>query len=450
MNNRARHTIFLFAVTLLSINILAVAISQGYVTYDVIHNGYFESTKEIITWGGDQEEGSAYVDIDVEENIIMTCFSYSYDSNKTVTVIKYNKTLDKLWERSWDINDDANPVGIVTDSNKNIYVAGTVNTQFEAGKFVLDPFIIKYDENGTRLWNYTTHKIDQIDYVRAVAIDDDFNIYLTGDCNGTSGQVFIYQYDSDGIKQWEYYYGETTPYENVSPSGIEIDSQGYIYLNATTNNTVAGNFDDLVLIKLNSTGIPLWDTTFGGIGVSDNGYDVAIADDSTIYIVGQLESSVATPTDVVVLKLNSTGDILWNSTYDLAVDSGIGITVNQHNNPVIIGNSNYYDANGDIILAEFAQNGTLIWESSYQGDLVDQASDIKAYNDKLYAVGSTFNETTSSFDIIIIIYEDDYYTDFPTIGPYGRIFSYIIGITLLVFSAFIITSLLLTYGKKKK
>ena len=434
-----------FGLLILS-NLLAFALlgsaidSPSAIDYPVDHFGYQDGPK-VVNWGGDQDEGSVFAQADDNGYLYVTCYSKSFGiTGEDIWVMKYDNNMNLVWNVTWKTPDSARPAGLVIDGSY-IYVGGTIVTQIDVAKYIHDAFLVKFTDNGTRLWNYTRHDPNQEDDVTSVSIDNSNFVYLTGSCNSSQGDLFIQKYSSSGTYQDTFYYGTTAPREHIMPGGTVIDTHGNFYIGATTDNCPPGNIMDLVLIKLNSTGHHIWNTTFGDTSPNDRGYDVVLSY-YNIFVVGDLGTA-----DAAIVKFNSAGHVLWNATWNLQTDHGNAITINDHGNPVIAGSTDFYNATGDIIMAEFLPNGTLLWNDKYQGPLADQPDDIHAHGNLMYTLGRSYN-ATGGYDVVIIVYEDYTVTYFPTMGPYGRIFGSIIGGLLGVLAILFIVGILLTYWKK--
>ena len=428
-----------FLGLLIICNFIAFAGIDGAITNPIDHFGYQESP-EIVNWGGDQDEGSVFAQVDENGFLYVTCYSKSFGiTGEDIWVLKYNPEMNLLWNVTWKTPDSARPAGLVI-AGSNIYVGGTIVTDIGGASYIHDAFLVKFANNGTRLWNITRHDPNQEDDVTSVSITSDF-VFLTGACNSSQGDLFIQKYSLSGTYQDTFYYGNTAPREQIMPGGTVIDSEGNFYIGASTDNCPPGNIMDLVLIKLNATGYHIWNRTVGDTNPNDRGYDVAISG-NYIYVVGDLGIA-----DAAIVKFNSTGEILWNVTWNLQTDHGNSISMNSHGNPVIAGATDFYNPTGDIIMAEYLPNGTLLWSDSYKGPLGDQPDDIQAHGNLMYTLGRS-NNATGGYDVVIIVYTDDTVTYFPPMGPYGRIFGSIIGGLLAVFAIFFIVAILLTYWKK--
>ena len=96
------------------------------------------------------------------------------------------------------------------DSSDNIYVTGYTSGELDGNtnSGESDLFLVKYNSSGTKQWTQqlgTTSK----DWGQGVAVDSSDNILVTGETNGgldgntNSGDsdIFLIQYNSDGVLQ---------------------------------------------------------------------------------------------------------------------------------------------------------------------------------------------------------------------------------------------------------
>jgi len=162
-----------------------------------------------------------------------------------------------------------------------------------------------------------------IDDGRGVAVDSS-GIYVTGytwsfgagDCD-----VFLLKFDVSGNLLWQRTWGGSS--EDVG-RGVAVDSSG-IYVAGETNNVGAGKYD-VVLLKFDVSGNLLWQRTWGG-SLDDDGWAVAV-DSSGIYVTGFTMSFGAGDYDVLLLKFDSSGSLLWQKTWGgTGYDEGLGVAV---------------------------------------------------------------------------------------------------------------------------
>ena len=169
---------------------------------------------------------------------------------------------------------------------------------------------------------------------------------------------------ADGTYQWHTFYGSTgTDYG----SGIAMDGSGNVYVSGFSGSTWKGpnNEDpknahsgdsDIVVLKLNSNGAYQWHTFYGS-GNDDFGNGIAVDGSGDVYVTGWSWATWdgdggADPqhvhsglTDIVVLKLNDSGEYQWHTFYgseshdNRRYDSGSGIALDSAGNVYITGGS---------------------------------------------------------------------------------------------------------------
>jgi len=184
----------------------------------------------------------------------------------------------------------------------------------------------------------------------AMTLDSAGNIYVTGssqNTNGNPGYVTI-KYAPNGNQLWAARY-DATP---AAPSSLVLDN--------SNNVIITGN---ALTIKYNVNGSQLWTAPYAGaaLAVDPNG-NVAVTGFGTNFNT---------------VKLNSSGIKLWQDTYPPAyatdVDVGQAVVADTNGNIFVAGNyiTDRLGNNGDYVFYEllaikFSPNGSNVWTGSYQ------------------------------------------------------------------------------------
>lgn len=173
------------------------------------------------------------------------------------------------------------------------------------------------------------------DYGYSVATDSDSNVYVTGVSEATwgspirayggAGDIFLAKVNSEGVYQWHTFLG--TPNSNDIEPSLAIDSQGNIFITGTANQSWGSplrpfaGFVDVFVAKINSSGDLLWNTFLGGSGVERSRpyHSIGIDSNDNVIITGT-GNDWGTPispnlngTDVFVAKINNDGALLWHT-----------------------------------------------------------------------------------------------------------------------------------------
>ena len=255
-------------------------------------------------------------------------------------------TLEEInydWLQIWRESGSTFAYDIVLDNSNNIYLTGFSNGQ---------ACLIKYTHFGQQIWNKTYSGIDG---VNTAAIDDENNIYMAG-AQGPFGSedIFLLKVNETGDIQWYKEWGEL---DQDYIASIEFNSNGDLYILGSTYSYGAGEVD-IVLLKYNQSGGLKWYKTWG-YQWGDFAYDMYIDSNDNIFIVGGSELVWDHRTDICVIKYDSEGNQIFNSTWgiDNVYDHGYSIVLDSSQNIYISGTRT-----GNLLLVKFDSLGNYMWE----------------------------------------------------------------------------------------
>ncbi len=191
-------------------------------------------------------------------------------------------------------------------------------------------------------------------------------------------EVYVVKTDVDGDTLWTNSYG-SDEFRLYGYSIIETDGGDYV-ITGYTEDTTNLEEQDVILLKIDNQGNPLWDKTYGGLG-NDLGHCVIETAEGGYAIVGETESFGNGGRDIYLIKTNENGDTLWTKTYgDLYRDNAYSIVETSDNGFAIAG---YIRSDGGDIkeayLIKTDVNGVEEWATSFgQSEYVAGASVILA------------------------------------------------------------------------
>ncbi len=303
---------------------------------------------------------------------------------------------------------------IVIDKEKNVFVSGytgngspefpttegAVDTSWNGGRYTLyNGFISKFNEDLTQLIasTYLGGSGYDGDYLKSMAIDQNGNIYVTGDTDSRDFPISTSAYDTSNNGQRDGFISKlngdlsavlASTYlggSNIEQfiNGITIDSEGNIYVVGATASsdfpTTENAFDttyngygyyyyigDAFVSKLKGNLSELLASTLLGGTKSEYANSVAIDRSGNIYVAGWTHSSdfpVSTDAydtyfdgddggnweypkgDVFISKLSNDLKELLNSTYlgGFSNDSPGSITIDSVGNIYVVGSTNSSD-----------------------------------------------------------------------------------------------------------
>lgn len=297
-------------------------------------------------------------------------------------VRKYDQQGNFLWSRTHNgrYNDNDQALGVDTDLNGNIYVAGfDWNDDCFADQ---DWLIRKYSPNGDLIWSVTyCGTVDDSEQATSIAVDGGGNVIVVGyekdaAVPGTGGNCLVRKYDPGGNLIWSRTYNGFVNYGD-SAGDVAIDS---------SDNIIVGGFCDYspanwLLIKYDSSGNELWTRTYAGLCSGNWGWgggqiqSVAVDASGNILTAGALRGCYNIDYFWLVEKLNSTGNLLWSRTYSCSGESegATAVEVDRNGDVYVAGyhNPTAGFASMDWIIMKYSASGEVVWSVTYNSPKAD-------------------------------------------------------------------------------
>jgi hypothetical protein len=148
---------------------------------------------------------------------------------------------------------------------------------------------------------------------------------------------------------------------------------------------------DMLLLKTDSLGNLLWTKTYGGSGF-EYAYDMEQTNDGGYILTGYTTSNSNHNKNIYVVKTNSAGDLVWEKSFGKdSVDVSSSICKTSDGNYLICGYTESFGAGEDDIYAiKINQNGDTLWTKNYGGTRTDNGKSIMEINSSNYVIaGST-------------------------------------------------------------
>lgn len=256
-------------------------------------------------------------------------------------------------------------VDLELDAAGNTYVTGT---SYDGSSY--DWVTVKYDSDGNEIWNMT-YGGSGLDQAAALAMDSNGDIVVTGSrfVSGSDWDIAVVKYDgTTGAELWSQIYTGSTNYDQ----GKDITTDASNNVIVTGSYYFSGTDIDWIAIKYNSAGTFQW-WQGGGTSANDEGKVVQTDASGNIYVAGHSEfSSGSTYFDFRVVKMNSAGTILNNSTQDggfNGLDTPSAMKLDGAGN-IIVGGQGFNAPlhEEDYVVMKFNNNCVHQWTQTYSGD----------------------------------------------------------------------------------
>ncbi|MCP4725767.1 MAG: hypothetical protein GY863_12060 [bacterium] len=226
-------------------------------------------------------------------------------SNVDAYLIKTDHKGNIVWSNTYG-GDGVDRIYSVQVTEDNGYIACGTTDSFGAGN--IDAYVIRIDSEGRLLWSKTFGGSEyDVGHFISKTSDGGFIITGYGQSLGTAGNndPYLIKIDGDGNKLWIRTYGGID--DDRTLTGSQTFDGGFI-LTGYTKSFGAGNWD-AYLIKTDAKGDTVWTRTFGG-QYPDTGYIIHQAKDGGFIFTGDTWSYGNGRNDMFIVKTDRDGRVI--------------------------------------------------------------------------------------------------------------------------------------------
>jgi hypothetical protein len=259
-----------------------------------------------------------------------------------------------------------------------------------------DALVLKLDGDGQVVWQktYVGSGTDHV-WIESIQQTSDGGYIAAGGHYpfGADVDAWVLKLDGTGNVVWQ------KAYDNVSRNDSvffvrQTSDEGYI---VAVESRFNGSFDsnplDIWILKLDGSGQIVWQKTYDN-GTGDRVSSIQQTSDGGYIMAGTTVSPGTVYDDVWVLKLDGNGTVIWERTYggsnnDLASSvqqtADGGFIVAGHT--ISFGSYPYFD----VWLLKLSGTGNVVWQKTYDIGQDDRASSVQQTSDGGFIVaGSTY------------------------------------------------------------
>jgi uncharacterized delta-60 repeat protein len=292
-------------------------------------------------------------------------------------------------ETTWggSLSEVTNAAAVAPDGS--VYLTGFTTSFDPFGRD--NAFLVKFAADGAFSWQRTFHGAQQfgIDRGNGVAVAPDGSVYVAGQTVGVGNDLLLLKFAPDGALVWQRSWdggGQETG------EGVAVAADGSVYVTGTTDSF--GGFGHLVVLRFAPDGTLVWQrirdvATDAAVGA---GQAIAVGADGNIYAAGVVPRAVIGEFDMLLLKLDPQGALVWQRSLAAAdvADSRGGVTVAGDGSVVVAGGIQAVTrrtAVNDTFVAKFGSGGSLVWGRGFGGDQGDFPGGVVVRGDGTVLVG---------------------------------------------------------------
>ncbi len=315
----------------------------------------------VARYGGPADRGfdaAEDIVVDAEGNVYVTGRSVGISNDMDYATIKYNSEGVEQWVARYGgiEQGDDQAIALAVDNGGNIFVTGF--SQQDTASTNRDYVTIKYTSNGQEQWTavYSTPGDDE---PGDLVIDNSGNVYVTGKSNiASTGEDYLtVKYNFSGEEQWAARYTGLNTSQSDRGKALAVDDDGNVYVTGGSYGGVAGGFSDYATVKYNSDGVEQWVTRYSHSNPGiDEAVSIAIDEEGNVYVGGFSQSE--TLNDYAVIKYNANGEEQWVARYNGSAnlnDMIAAIVVDEQNNVYVTGTSRGTGTVEDYVTIKYSQ-----------------------------------------------------------------------------------------------
>jgi len=198
--------------------------------------------------------------------------------------------------------------------------------------------------------------------------------------------------------EWQQNLGKNQ--EDIIYDIVSTSDGGYIAAGMTGSMSSS---KDVYVVKLNMSGEVEWENNYGGVK-KEVGRSIRQTRDGGYIVGGETYSFNAKLKDCYIVKLSSSGEVVWEQKYGGDFNDGCEAIIQTSDGGYIAAGGSWPDIlAGDIYLIKLDPNGIIEWEKYLGSGLEDRAYDIDQTPDGGYIIaGTTRIVHNGDYDMYIV------------------------------------------------
>lgn len=280
-------------------------------------------------------------------------------------VIKTDAFGNTLWQKTYggDNNEGINVrVELALTPDSGLLLGGSTGSY---GSAAGDGYLLKLDANGNVLWDYKYTSSSAQESIHEFKMLANGDILLLGSDNQAmfgSSDGLLARLDSNGNVIWSKVYGGSV---NDSFGGAMELSGGNFIVTGATSTYGPGTYG-AYLIKVDPNGNMIWDYSYGGSGIE--GFSASLLTDDNYIIATGPTGFGSGNSDILLTKLDTNGVVQWSKAYGgTSFERGVSVTSIPNSTDLYVGALTQSFGNGsyDILIMRTNSSGDIIWSKTF-------------------------------------------------------------------------------------
>lgn len=361
----------------------------------------------------DTEKSYAVIQLADSGFIVGGSYQFNGFGSDQLFITRTDKYGDTIWAKTYGNSVDANKTTVPPHaSGDGIFdIQPTLDGNFIAtgATFRLsdamgDVLVMKFDEYGDTIWTkrYGGQLVDYGYSVLPIADSGYVVVGYTESFGAGNRNGYLLRLDESGDTIWTSVIGSTGL--DAFFNGI-LTSNGDLALTGYTFSSGAGTAD-ISLLRLDTSGSILWEKTYGS-PQNEFGYAIRETASSGFIITGMHETEAPVVQNAFLLQTDSAGNMLWAKSYGGSkFDGAYDVALSQSGGYVFTGYTKSFASNpnrNDIYVVNTNSNGDTIWTKTVGGSEDEMGEAILTTQDSgLMIVGFTHSFGMGAADIYAV------------------------------------------------
>lgn len=344
----------------------------------------------------------------IDGDVVSTKSTVQYD----FWLLKFDASDNLDWQKTYGGSNDEKGYKIIQTQDGGFAVTGyskSSDGDVMANEGFEDVWVLKLNTEGVVEWKTNTGFLGSDKGFSIIQTSDGgyflgaiLDVTASGGLGNSKigsrhagGDFWGIKLSNTGSLEWRKYFGGTNT--EICYDVIEV-ADGYLLIGSSDSLDVdiknnKGSYD-FWIVKIDKNGTLVWEKSYGGKEI-DESYQIIRTAEGNFLIVGETRSSDQDVSsqkggaDIWVLKIDDSGEMLWEKTYGgSSFDAAKAITLTNDGNYLIAGNTRSIDndvtnnnGENDIWVLKIDPSGNLIWQKTIGGSGIDLANDIVELND---------------------------------------------------------------------